>query len=193
MNRQSENSIFRRKMIRRYHQGQNGMILPRLISPSFFLGFWILLGLFSFGFGIALRVELPVYTSGMAVIVNPEQIPGLSGEDPVLAAMLPADTHEHVKIGQLLFLSQEGDIRPVIEPIIHIDPGLASPDELRRDFGLDAQTMQRLKGPAAVVIAGVDSILTTQSPSLYEGTLYDVDVEIGSQQVLTLFMEMWRS
>lgn len=167
--------------------GREESVLPRFVSPHIWLYLWILLGLLAAAGTTIWFTQVPVYVAGPAIVIEQQDIPRSGGDTLVLAAFLPPETHARLQIGQPLFLhAGRGAGSSLTAPIIAVEPAIVSPAEARQRFDLDAGAASTITRPAAVAMAHLAPLETGRPPSSYLGSLFSVEVEIGSRRLLSL-------
>src|SRR5260221_7076350 len=145
--------IFRSEALRRYAQSRERPILLRLIAPPTFLCLWVLLGLLVMSGIVAWFAQVPVYTSGSAVVVDWKGSSPAIHDAVVLVVFLPAEDLSHLRIGQVLFLKLNPTGERVSRPLIAVEPEIVGPDAAQRQFALSALSARVITGPSAVAIA----------------------------------------
>ena len=73
-----ERSLYRPEAVQRYLSAAQQGVLPRFVAPRVLIFLWLLLGLALAGGATAWFAEVPIYTSGQAVVVPPSE-PGAAG------------------------------------------------------------------------------------------------------------------
>ena len=178
--------IFRPEAVRRYMQKRDRPVLLRLLSPPTFLCLWLLLGLLVVGGCVAWFTQVPVYASGSSVVAEWKgNVQGI-GDDVVLVAFLPPQDLAHLRVGQTLLVTFDTAEGPVNSPLIAVEPQVMSPDAAQRQFGLSANAARLVTQPVAVAIARFEPTLSGLPASSYVGSVYQVEVQVGSQSVFSL-------
>ncbi|MDZ7960294.1 MAG: hypothetical protein RMY34_20830 [Aulosira sp. DedQUE10] len=176
----SPRSIFREDAVRRYLEGREKSILPRLVSPRSFIYLWFLLGLLVMSSIIAWLTKVPVYASGSAIVVR------LSNQRIVVAAFFPPQHLANLRKTQKLFLNFEARGNRKSHTIIAVEPEIISPDTIQKRFVLNSQTAQQITGPSAVAIAQLEPISENLSAAAYLGSVGHAKAEVGSQRIISL-------
>jgi hypothetical protein len=184
-------SIFREDAVRRYLEGREKSILPRLVSPRTFIYLWFLLGLLVMSSIIAWLTKVPVYASGTAVVVHGKNKKG-TPEGIVVAAFFPPQYLSNLRTTQKLFLNFDarGDVYEGLRlrnhSIIAVEPKIISPDTIQKRFALNSQTIQQITGPSAIAIAQLEPIPENLSAAAYLGSIGHAKAEVGSQRIISL-------
>jgi hypothetical protein len=173
--------LFRAKAIQHYARGQEKDILPRLVSPPFFICSWILLCLLTLALLLAWWGEVPVYATGSGIVFSQQQ--STASHNPILLIFLPATYAAHVHPG-LVAEVQIGETGPQFTcTVASVQPGVLSPDDVRQYYRLDPLAAQIITQPALAVILLPKISLPMQQ---YAGSLLKAQVHIGSQRILSL-------
>lgn len=177
-------SIFRAAALQRYIQSQEQPVLPRLATPRVFPYLWVLLGLLVMaGFTVWLT-PVPIYTSGLG-IVSVEGTAQTNPGEPVLIAFLPPDTRTALRAGQQLSIQLSSTGERLNVPVIEVSPAVVSPAEARQQFHLGEAALAIVQ-PSAVAVARLEATSTGLPDSAYLGSVFRIDVEIGSRRALSL-------
>jgi hypothetical protein len=185
-NIRSNRPIFRAQAARRYLQRQEETILPRFISPRIFVYLWILAGLLVAGGLVVWLARLPVYVPGVAVIVENNGIVQDSDDEVVLIAFLPPQNLSRLRVGQRVFLQFTPAGERSSRAIIAVESQVISPATVPGRYGLGSEAAQAVIRPAAVAIARLQPIPTDLPTTTYIGSVYPINVEVGSRRALSL-------
>jgi hypothetical protein len=193
---ESHGSIFRAGALKRHLQGRGKLVLPAFVSPRSFVFLWMLLALALAAGALAWFANVPLYASGVAVVVDgararlhndtAEPTSGGATEGPVLITFLPPAHLARLKAGQPLFLQLDAPRERVRRNLIAVEPELLSPETARERFHLDAGSAAAITRPSAVAVASFEPAPRGLPASAYLGSVYPVDVEIGSQRLPSL-------
>jgi hypothetical protein len=178
--------IFRADAVRRYTQSREESVLPRFVSPRTFTYLWILLGLLGVSGFVAWCVRVPVYASGLGVVVDRRGKTNDVRDDVVMVAFLRPENRSRLRVGQTLLVQLDPAGERTRRPIIAIEPKIVSPNAVQRRFALSAGAAHVVTQPSAVAIARFEPNSTNLPASTYVGSVYPVDVEVGSRRVLSL-------
>ena len=180
----TKRSIFRSDAVRRYIQGKEKSVLPRFISPRTFICLWFLLGLLMFSGFFAWFVKIPVYASGSAVVVDWSNNSQYFQDDVAVVAFVPAENLSHLNVGQTMFLNTTRE--RLRSSIIVIEPKIINPATAQNRFALTSGAAAVITQPVAVSIGRFKPMSPDFSTSTYIGSIYNVDIEIGSRRVISL-------
>jgi hypothetical protein len=187
INMQGDNiPIFRADAARRYIESQQKTVLPRLVSPPVFICLWVLLGLLVIGGGFCWFARVPEYVSCPAVVVDGRnRFPSVEGET-VVVAFLPLESSARVKSGQKLFMQFDAAGGRLSQPVSFVDPQIISPEAAHQQFMLNASAATAITRPAAMAIARLETIPAGPPAARYVGSVYQVDIEVGSRRLVAL-------
>jgi hypothetical protein len=183
---ENKRSIFRADAYKRYLEGKEKDVLPRLISPPVFAGSWLLAGLLFVCAGIAWSAQIPVYASGQAVIVHRTfDIPDLS-DDVVAVAFFSPETLPRLRVGTPVFLKPEPSGDRLSRVVVAVQSKVRGPDAAIREFGLSNGAAQRITKPVAVAIVRFAPVSGGLPADAYVGAIYRAEMQVGSRRVLSL-------
>jgi hypothetical protein len=177
-----KSSIFRPGAVRHYVNPKENATLPQFASPRTSIFIWLLLGLFLIGGIVAWLIRVPVYSSGRAVV----------DRDNIVVAFLPPDTHSRVHVGQTMLLKSEQSGVTQHARIIAVDDMISSPDDARSRFGLCSNAVTIVDQPSSIIFAEFEPIQNVLPASAYKGSVYNVDVEVGSRRVISMLSGLGR-
>jgi hypothetical protein len=180
----SKRNIFREKALQNYAVSKQKEVLPRLISPPVFVLFWILLVLSLFAGITAWLTRVPTYVVTTGVVLDQGIIQGQQANDEATAIVfVPASHAAQVHAGQPILL-QIGAIGTQLHSRVErVVPGILSPNEARRRYGLDNTTSHIITGPSTVLMISLGPAFPAQQ---YAGSTVSAQLQIGSQRVLSL-------
>lgn len=172
-------SIFREDAVRRYLEGREKSILPRLVSPRTFIYLWLLLGLLSVSSLIAWFTKVPMYASGKAIVVR------LHNQRIVVATFFEPQHLSSLRKTKKLFLNFDARSDRTTA-ILAVEPEIISPDTIQKQFTLNSHTAQQITRPSAVAIAQLEPISENLSAAAYLGSVGHAKAEVGSQRIISL-------
>ncbi|OUL21113.1 hypothetical protein [Nostoc sp. 106C] len=167
-------SIFRKDAVRRYLEGREKSILPRLVSPRTFIYLWFLLGLLGMSSIIAWFTKVPMYASGKAIIVRS------SNQRIVVATFFEPQHLSSLRKTKKLFLNF-ADRGARTAAIITVQPEIFSPDTIQKRFAI-----AQITRPSAIAIAQLEPIDKNLPASAYLGSVGHAQAEVGSQRLISL-------
>lgn len=179
-------TIFRPEAYRRYIHSREQAVLPRFVSPPTFLFLWMLLGLLAAGGLVAWLAEVPVYAAGPAAVVDGKRLNAASADAAMLVAFLPPGELPGLRAGQRLFVHPDAGGERTSSSILAVEPGITSPEAAAERFGLAPGAAAALTQPAAVAIARFEPAPGGLPAAAYLGSVYQVEVEVGSRRLISL-------
>jgi hypothetical protein len=166
--------IFRGAVVQKYMQNREKSILLRVVAPSVFLLYWIILLLF-IAAGIAVwSGQVPVYLGSSGIVLDAtdhqqDDATAVILISPRNVARLRTGLPVHIQIGQ------DG---PVLERTIGtISQQPLSPTQLHQLYGLETSE------PSFVVTIGLGPTLTKH---LYAGSLVQAQIQTGTQSLFPI-------
>lgn len=180
----SKRSIFRGKALEQYAASRQKEVLPRLVSPPVFVFFWVLLGLLIVGGILAWLTQVPTYVTGSGAVLDQGLIQGKQASGEAVAIIFLPTTHPmHMQAGQLILLHIGSSATQLTYKVNGVDPGVISPSDARRRYGLDSATAQVISGPSIVLSVNLGPMFPAYQ---YAGSIVSAQVQAGSQRVLSL-------
>jgi hypothetical protein len=178
--------IFRAEALSHYMERNQKSALPKLVSPRIFLFFWMLLGLSLTGGALTWFAQIPIYASGVAVIVDVETTRADKPSETVALIFLPPETLPRLKLGQPVFFKiGDADTR-LSRPIREIEPEPLTPNAINQRFALGVGAASKINDARALVIVPIEPVPATRPASTYVGSFYDAQVEIESRRIVQL-------
>lgn len=191
MNSTNNKSIFRSDAVQRYIEARQKAILPRFVRPRMFVFMWLLLGLLVASGMTAWMTQVPIYVQGVGVVVHDRVLSSESenenkNEDQMaVVAFLPPEQLSHLHSGQTLFLHLTEQER-VSRSIVAVEPEIISPAAAQKAFGLTEGAAIAIRQPSAVVEVPLQPLPNDWPASVYAGSVYQVEVEVGSRRLVSL-------
>jgi len=171
-------SIYRESALKQYMQGRNKDVLPRLISPPALLFLWLLLSLFLVCGLLSWSLRVPVYTVGRGVIVA-----GNTQGQTSVVLFFPASQLTVLHSGQSVQLTANATGLNEQQRVVSVEPDLLSPAAASQRYDLSGALSLLVQQPSAAVIVNLHPALPL---SLYEGTIVQAQIQVGSQRLLDL-------
>lgn len=177
---------FRPEAMRHYVQGRNRSVLPHFASPRVVILLWVFATLLISSGLLAWLIRVPVYASGVGVVIDsPSGFQGV-GAGPQLAVFLPGKDLARFRVGQKLFWSFEKTGERVSRLIEALEPQVSSPVLVQRRFKLTGAGASAITRPVSVAFVSLNPLPGNVPASAYLGSVYRVDVEIGKMRVISL-------
>ena len=182
--KEQNRSIFRTEAVERHIAAREKSIWPRFIRPRVFFFLWILLALLLLGGALTWLAQVPIYASGRAIVA--EANPAISENEVTMMAFLVPPALEHLEAGQSIFLLSEEDNERLELVISEVEADVLSPEMVQEKFLLSDELMRAVPGPVAVAQIRPPAELNGLPITTYVGSTYRIEVEIGSQRVVSL-------
>lgn len=174
----SKRSIFRNQAVQKYRQNQEKSVLPRIVAPPVFLFFWILLIILTSAGIVAWLGQVPLYITGSGAVLDKNILPGQGDDEAVAIIILPASDVVHIRAGNPAQI-QIGSTGPQVSRTVDsISSTILSPSEVHQSYGIE------MTDPAQVVFLRLGP---TISRHVYAGSPVHVQIQIGSQRLISLF------
>jgi len=179
---QAQRPLFREHALKHYLQKREKDILPRLVSPPTFICGWFLLCLVVAVGVVAWLEKVPIFVNGSGIVLAQEQ-GNVSGDGGMVRIFLPASQARSIHVGETSLL-QVGRTGPSFTTrIVHVEPGLLSPDDVHKRYGFNYYGMPVITEPSVAVDVKVKPSVLSR---LYAGSPVSAQVQIGTQRVLSL-------
>ncbi len=171
-------AIFRNQALQKYRQNQEKSVLPRIVAPPVFLFFWILLITLTSAGVVAWLGQVPLYVTGSGTVIDKNITANQDNDEAVAIIVLPASEVVHVHAG-LPVQVQIGSTGPQVHRIVDsVSSAVLSPSEVRQSYGI------AMTDPAQVVSLKLGPTISRRT---YAGSPVHVQIQIGSQRLISLF------
>ena len=168
--------IFRKEALQKYTEGRDKNVLPQFVMPPVFVFLWCLLALFISAGITAWLGRIPVYVTGVGVVLDPSSSGSVANGETTAVIFIPYSPSLHLQAGQPVNM-QLGLTGPRITAVVEaVDPHVLSPSKVRKHF------LVNITDPSLAVTVLVGSHL-----SLYTGSLVQAQIQVGSHRLLSLF------
>lgn len=174
----SNNTIFRKSAVQKYIQGRDKTVLPRFVTPPTFLLLWCLLSIFTSAWLIAWMGQIPLYATGIGVVLPPSTATGHTNDRAVAIVFVPYTSSLHLQSGQQAQVQLGTISSPITGTIERVNSQLLSPNAVRQSYGL------AMPAPSVAVLVALDSHL---SGHLYAGTPVQAQIQVGTSRLLSFF------
>jgi hypothetical protein len=181
---QSPRPLFREHAWQHYLQKREKDILPHVVSPPIFVCAWILFGLIVVVGLVVATQRVPIQVDGSGIVLAQEHNDASSGSNGGTALLfLPASEARQVHVGERSQI-QIGLTGPsYTTTIAQVEPGLLSPNDIYKRYGLNCSAMPTITEPSVVVHV---KLVPSLSSYLYAGSPITAQVQIGTQRILSL-------
>ncbi|HEY1348952.1 MAG TPA: hypothetical protein VGF67_04935 [Ktedonobacteraceae bacterium] len=168
-------SIFREKALARYQQGQEQRIMLRVSCPSALTFLWIFLLILAGSLAFAWSVQVPIQFQRQGVVLE-------QGAGVVALVFLAPAERMALRSGQSATVSIGAGQFTLSGSVASVGTTLLSPDEARQRFDLVGGLGQLVTGPSLVATLTIGSVA---SPQVYAGSVCEVQIQVGSQSILS--------
>ncbi|HVB21119.1 MAG TPA: hypothetical protein VNG51_04155 [Ktedonobacteraceae bacterium] len=183
----STRTIYREKALQHYVQSWEKVTLPRFVAPSVFTFLWLLLVLLLAATLLAWLGQVPVYTTGSGFVLSQASLVSDSSDAATVVVFLPATSALNVKVG-LPMQVQIGATGPQLNTTVTtVETTVLSPSVIRQRYSLNGSLANIVTQPSIVLTAKLGSALSAKT---YAGSLVSVQVQVGTQRVLSLFNQL---
>jgi len=176
--------IFRKEAIERYAQGRDKNVLPQFIMPPVFVFLWCLLALFVSAGITAWLGQVPVYATGVGVVLDPSSSGNPANGEMTAVIFIPCNPpcnsqSLHLQAGQPVNIQHIGLANPKISTaaIRTVASETLSPSMVGKQFSVS------IPSPSVAVTV----LLVGSDLSLYSGSPVQAQVKVSSRRLLSLF------
>lgn len=183
----STRTIYREKALQHYVQSWEKVTLPRFVAPRVFTFLWLLLVLLLAAALLAWLGQVPTYATGSGFVLSQGTSVSNSSGAATIVVFIPATSDLNVKVG-LPVQVQIGSTGPQLNTTVAtVGTTVLSPSDIRQRYGLDGSLANIVTQPSIVLTANAGSALSAKT---YAGSLVSVQVQVGTQRVLSLFNQL---
>jgi hypothetical protein len=179
-----DRTIFRQSAMDAYRRRAEEDVVPHLIYWPIVVCLWLLVGVLLAAGLLAWYVQVPAYVDGSGIILADGGMRQRADGETVAVVFLPPDRAAHVRIGLPVHVQIGSAGVYVRGRIAKVEPGITSPDAVRKRYRLDNVGSVAMTQPSIVAIVRLG---TTLRPTAYAGSRLRAQVQIGSQRPLALF------
>jgi hypothetical protein len=183
----SRHPLFRAQALQHYTRGREKTVLPRFVAPPVFLCLWLLLGLLLLMTALAWHIQVPVYIRAEgALLASPpgnQQAIGDAQAILFVPATPTPDLHMGASFKVQIVLTGES----FVGTIAHVQPGVVTPNQARRQYALNGDLALVITGPSIVVQV---RIAPTFPSAAREGLSVSAQIPVGEQSVLALLSDL---
>jgi hypothetical protein len=185
-------SIFRPEAVRRYTEAREQSVLPRFVSPRVMVALWALAVLLILS-GIAVWfTSMPVYASGLAIVVDAGNKPANLGKGIAVLVLLPPEALPTLDEGKSILIQVNATSKPLKREIVAFEKDASKVHSILEEFALDNHPAVAKAQPAAVAIAQLEDMPGNVPVNDYIGTIFRADIQIGSRRIASLLPLMDR-
>ncbi|HET8840175.1 MAG TPA: hypothetical protein VFN35_01850 [Ktedonobacteraceae bacterium] len=174
--------FFRAKAMQEYMQREEKDILPRFLSPYSTILSYLLLCLLLLTAFLAWWGEVPLFISGLGVVLTKGAVQTLHTKEKAIVIFLPAKDVASLHAGESVNVFAEPTGQQFTSIIKHVENRVISSDQARRQYMLSGSMAQSIPRVSVAVIL----LPVTASTSYLEtGNIVRFQAHIGSQSILS--------
>lgn len=173
-------SIFRDKALKHYTEGRKKDVLPNFRSvPAAVFG-WLLLGLLIATGLVAGYAQVPVYVTGVSVVLGADNTMQAGSNGAVALAFFKPEDAGKLRPGQQVRIQVGTNSSQLSGVIAKVEPGTFSPAAALARYGQKASSSSQAGQQVAVALLRLSSGFPA---ALYTGSVLAVEVSAGTQSL----------
>jgi hypothetical protein len=188
----SSRPIFRPEAVRRYAEAREQSVLPKFVSPRIMAALWTIVVLLIFSGVTVWFTSMPVYASGLAIVVDTENKPVNIEEGPAILVLLPPEAQPALDEGKTILIQVNAIGKPLKRKIVTFTKDASKVNGILEEFDLDNHPAVAKVQPAAVAIVRLEDIEGNVLANDYVGTIFRADIQVGSRRIAFLLPFMDR-
>src|SRR5918992_1965801 len=182
----SNRPIFRPEAVRRYAEAREQSVLPKFVSPRIMVALWTIVVLLIFS-GVAVWfTSMPIYGSGLAIVVDTENKPVNIEEGTAILALLPPEAQPALDEGKTILIQVNASSKPLKREIVASEKDALKVNNILEQFALDNHPAVAKAQPAAVAIVRLEDLEGNVLANDYVGTTFRADIQVGSRRIASL-------
>jgi hypothetical protein len=184
--------IFRPEAVRRYAEAREQSVLPKFVSPQIMVALWALVVLLILS-GVAVWfTSIPVYASGLAVVVATRNKLANIEEGMALLVLLPPEAQPALDKGKTILIQVNASSKPLERRVIAFEKDASKVNRTLEEFALENHPAVAKVQPAVVAIVRLEDMPGNVPTNDYLGTIFRADIQVGSRRVASLLPLMDR-
>jgi hypothetical protein len=185
-------SIFRPEAVRRYAEAREQSALPKFVSPRIMVALWIIVVLLIFSGVTVWFTSMPVYVSGLAIVVDTENKPVSIEEGTALLVLLPLEAQPALYKGKTILIQVNASSKPLQRKIVTFEKDASKMNGILEEFDLDNHPAVAKAQPAVIAIVQLEDMEGDVLANDYIGTIFRADIQVGSRRIASLLPLMDR-
>jgi hypothetical protein len=178
--------IFRPEAVRRYAEAREQSVLPKFVFPRIMVALWTIVVLLIFS-GVAVWfTSMPIYASGLAIVVDTENKPVNIEEGTAILALLPPEAQSALDEGKTILIQVNATSKPLEGEIVAFEKDASKVDSILEEFALTNHPAVAKGQPAAVAIVRLEDMEGNVLATDYLGTIFRADIQVGSRRIASL-------
>jgi hypothetical protein len=182
--------IFRPEAVRRYAESRENAVQSPMIHPRLFGTLWGILAVLVVIAGLLCTARVPVYASGVAVVVATHGDSAFGKEGLAWAVFFPIQRAPQLTTGQEVFVRWDSARQPQLAALRLAPSAVLSPAEAQRQFGLQGAAAAAVSEPSRFGLAPFEPPEANSPATSYLGSVRPCQTEISSRSVLSLLPMM---
>ncbi|GCE23816.1 hypothetical protein [Dictyobacter kobayashii] len=184
MTQQKKRPLFREHALQHYMQRRENDILPRIVSPPVFLFVWLLFGIVLASGIMAWLERVPVYVNGTGIVVESEHKINAQQSEVNALVFIPVNAINHVRPGSHGLIQLGSATGGYFNSTVtSLEPLVLSPEAIQTHYMLSCSAAQQITEPSVAVHV---KVLMPANDHVFNGTLLQARIQIGTQRVLAL-------
>src|SRR5918992_41118 len=178
--------IFRPEAVRRYAEARKQPVLPKFVSPQIMVALWALVVLLILS-GVAVWfTSIPVYASGLAVVVDPRNKLANIEEGMAILVLLPPEAQPALDKGKTILIQVNASSKPLEREIVAFEKDASKVNHILEEFALENHPAVSKAQPGAVAIVRLQGMPGNAPAKDYVGAIFRADIQIGSRRIASL-------
>ena len=185
----TDRPIFRPEAVRRYIEGKDGAVLPKLVSPKVSISLWMLVALLILGTLMVWFTKTPVYASALAITVDHRGVPTEAAQlrdHVVLLLLLAPEAQPTLAEGNQVLIHLGTVGKPLQREVVIFEASEAEVTRVLDTFGLSRHPAVLAAQPAAVAFVPLEPAPGNAPATNFIGTVFRAELQIGSRRVASL-------
>src|SRR5918992_1568417 len=148
--------IFRPEAVRRYAEAREQSVLPKFVSPRIMVALWALVVLLILS-GVAVWfTTMPVYASGLAIVVDTKNKLANIEEGMTILVLLPPEAQPVLEEGKTILIQVNASSKPLQKEIVAFEKDASEVNSILEEFALHNHPAVVKAQPAAVAIVRLE-------------------------------------
>ena len=178
--------IFRPEAVRRYAEAREESVLPKFVSPRIMAALWAIVVLLIFSGVTVWFTSMPVYASGLAIVVDTENKPVNIEEETAILVLLPPEVQPTLDEGRTILIQVNASSKPLQRKIVTFAKDALEANSILEEFDLDNHPAVAKAQPAAVAIVRLEGMEGNVLANDSVGTIFRADIQVGSRRIASL-------
>jgi hypothetical protein len=188
----SNRPIFRPEAVQRYTEAREQSVLPKFVSPRIIVALWTIVVLLILSGVTVWFTSMPVYASGLAIVVDTGNKSVNIEEGTAILVLLPPEAQPALDEGKTILIQVNASSKPLKREISTFEKDASKVNSILEEFALDNHPAVAKAQPAAVAIVRLEDMPENVPATEYIGTIFRADMQVGSRRVASLLPLMDR-